>query len=213
MSADGLRALQAVPVHVTPGEAMPGPAILRTIDGGKTWTKARMLEALPLGTLIMEIALSADGRVGLAVDRLFTWRSDDGGETWSRAAAGLDGASLLHVGLALSADGRRGMALTHAMGNQFVHVTQDGGATWAKTPIKRQEFDSYWRLALSADGLRGIMIGQATHPVLRTSDGGTTWQPFDPPGRSVPYWAYAAIAVALASIAALIIGRKRRAAA
>lgn len=204
MSADGLHVLKWSGRYEFTSRS--AAIISRSTDGGRTWTS----HPVPGAGFVMGFALSSDGRVGLVVDRDSVWRSDDGGETWSRNAAHLGNPNYLR--LSPIYDGGRVVALSHAADGHWLHVSQDSGRTWVTTLLKRKEHSSYWNMALSADGLRGIMIGQGDEQVLRTSDGGLTWQAFASPGRSAPYWVHGAVAISLASMLALLITARRRAA-
>jgi photosystem II stability/assembly factor-like uncharacterized protein len=139
-------------------------------------------------------------------------RSDDGGDTW----AVIGTLSSPHVPwltlapLALSGDGKRAIALELYRAGQSLYVSGDHGVTWTMKQVINRH--AYAQVALSTDGMHGIMVGLAEPPIQRTSDGGLTWQPLDAPGRSAPYWSYGAVVIA--ALAALVFGvaaRRRRA--
>jgi photosystem II stability/assembly factor-like uncharacterized protein len=209
-----------------------GPGLSR--DGGATWTAitAGLVPTVhnpPLWssyTRLDSVVLSADGRTAVAVaistalapdgrvreavrHRNLVMRSDDGGETWAvvGALSSPDVPYLLLAPLALSGDGKRVMALQLHGAVQSLYVSDDRGATWTMRQIVNNAPGRHYdQVTLSTDGMHGIMIGEADPPIRRTSDGGLSWQPLDAPGRTVPYWSYGAVVIAV--LAALALRRR-----
>jgi len=81
---------------ITPGQPppVPGgppftrePAIFKSIDGGATWAKlaAKGLASPPVGRQALAVVAKSGGRIVLAGLDDGLYRSEDGGETWTRA--------------------------------------------------------------------------------------------------------------------------------
>ena len=72
-----------------PGAApfKPEPSIFKSNDGGATWTKlaAKGLPSAPVGRQAMAVVAKSAGRVVLAGLQDGLYRSDDGGDSWTRA--------------------------------------------------------------------------------------------------------------------------------
>ena len=120
--------------------ASGNPALLRTVDGGATWTPACLPSAAVTGPgAFRGIEFSTDGEHGWAVGGTPTdavaLRTVDGGQHWLTGTlpAGIAG-TLNDVGFA---DVRHGWAVGHLTGTGpanaaggLVLATGDGGATW-----------------------------------------------------------------------------------
>jgi photosystem II stability/assembly factor-like uncharacterized protein len=187
--------------------------ILRSEDGGATWTIAQAVEAGDQGSLGSLLAVSegttlwaaAQGEAG-PVNHPILAVSRDGGRTW--ATVGLPGvlsrwggAQNLPLGPPAFLTGELGLfALTSSdeattgdtSGNPrtLVYSTADGGNTW--TQRASVAFDAGGSMAfLSATGWIASVQGlPATLEV--TTDGGATWQAVNPTG--VPAGSFETIA-------------------
>ena len=157
----------------THGIACGANKAFRTVDGGATWTSQT---PLPAGAARAG-ARARGARVWLVATVYRDWKpydcsmlfTDDAGETWSPPASSVttDLNDVRFVsplsGLAVGDDG-------------LILSTTNGGATWAKVEsgvtedLQDIEF---------VDTTIGWIVGGST--VLRTDDGGTTWQPHASP--------------------------------
>lgn len=143
-------------------------AVLRTVDGGATWTvQAR------LGEGFLESIRFVDERTGwICGDKGRLYRTDDGGATWKDRSLGQESLSLygLHF-----LDRQHGVlvGLDTAAGKAALFETSDGGGTW--TP--RRDLPPLRGLAdalafpSSSTGFAG-----GFGAILATHDGGRTWQ-------------------------------------
>ena len=160
--------------------------VLRTTDGGATWS-SRSADA---GFRFFDVmALGAQSAVALAYDgpksRLAIVSTNDGGETWQavvrphnellRSICVLSPSHMLIAG-ELTGKNRTGMLLE----------STDGGATWTRrllnvkpwvTDMTFVDATHGWILASDSQSMP-FSSGYGT-VVLRTSDGGTTWQSTD----------------------------------
>lgn len=140
--------------------------LLRTTDGGETWT-----EIGPGRAIYNAVIRGATGTLWLAADEGL-WRSDDDGATWREISAPATPVS----GLAVhpSASDRIWVAL----GRAGVYRTSDGGQTWSRGAGLPSE--NWTRLALSPAAPETIYVDATMWggPVPYVShDGGANWQP------------------------------------
>jgi photosystem II stability/assembly factor-like uncharacterized protein len=183
---------------VAAGDPVDGRfTIIRTIDGGKTWTPvpaANIPDALP-----GEGAFAASGTCLMAQGRRRAWfgtggasrarvyRSTDQGLTWAVADTPImaGNASSGVFSLAFS-DADHGIAvggdyrLEHGTGDNLV-ITNDGGRTWAFPGSTRlRGFRSAVAYVPGSKGRRLIAVGPAGSD--SSADGGITWTPIGDDG-------------------------------
>lgn len=136
--------------------------VLRTMDGGTTWTDLSNRDALDVpfrGLAVVApsvlVALTFEGDV---------LRSSDGGESWIEIA---------HPGTQPLREMANVDGVLTALGlTDDVIRSSDGGLTWslATSPGAVELKGQYW-----FDAMHGIVVGGALAVV--TTDGGGTWQP------------------------------------
>ncbi len=170
--------------------------VLRTIDGGQEWRNVsvpkaegldfRSLHAFDAGTAI---AISA-GSPALA------FRTSDGGNSWQLVYENSE--ADVFVDAVMFWDTQRGLAYGDPLdGRLFLLATEDGGATWqlqADTPLlwpgEAGFAASCSSLVACGDrcaclGLGGAAPADAPHAgtarILRSSDGGETWESIQTP--------------------------------
>jgi photosystem II stability/assembly factor-like uncharacterized protein len=159
----GANTVVAVGGARTVGAGVDGAGtILRTADGGATWTH----QALGTTHALSGVAFT-DANTGTAVGILGTIvRTTNGGTTWTQQTSGtlqpLRGVSF--------ADTNTGTAVG---GSGTILHTTDGGATW--TPQSSGTTQDLWGVVFT-DANTGTVVG-GPGTILHTTDGGTTWTP------------------------------------
>jgi photosystem II stability/assembly factor-like uncharacterized protein len=159
-------------------------AVLRTLDGGSTWTVVavpgedttdfRDIEAFgPDDAVVMGIARPA---------KIF--RTRDGGKTWTRTFFD-DSPGIFLDGLAFF-DDRNGLAVGDPMdGRFFLIATADGGDTWAPLPPGARPAAREGEAAFAASGTSLAVLGKdrvwlttggPVSRVWRSEDRGAHWE-------------------------------------
>ena len=113
--------------------------ILRTADGGTTWTAAVQPSVWGLTDVVF-----TDSQTGIAVGQHGTiLRTTDGGQSWVLCPSG----TTQDFGAVAFTDSQYGYALAN---DRFVARTADGGLTWRTGPAR----EYYWGFVdgLAADG-------------------------------------------------------------
>ena len=161
------------------------PALVRSTDGGQTWTPACLpASAVPGPGGLLGIDFAADGRqgwvVGASGGRALALRTVDGGDRWlpGRLPDGIAG-TLMDVDFADADHGWAVGALTgtgpaNAAG-AVVLASRDGGATWTvQSPpagvgrlnrLSVVDASHAWAVGVASDGT----------PALATTSDGVTW--------------------------------------
>lgn len=178
--------------------------ILRTVDGGRSWsdvTPAQPVRAeYSLGNAATVFALDEVNSWVVFYDRAMSaaqapavvWATTDGGATWSQSAPLdiTDSAFFAPTQLTF-VDEQHGWLLAHVDAGMMhdyvmVYATDDGGATWTRLvdPTNDVLTQSCGKTGLVfTDALNGWITGncqgvQPGAPYLeQTTDGGATWEP------------------------------------
>lgn len=141
-----------------------GP-VIRSEDGGATWTLSSSMDAV----VVSAVAMARDGQNLMAFQPTggTFFRSTDGGATW---ASGSTGIPAVLWSVAISADGQTGVAVGDG---GTILVTTDGGDTWAAaTSGTTEDLNS---VAVSADGQTAVAISD-DGTILSAADDGS-WVP------------------------------------
>jgi photosystem II stability/assembly factor-like uncharacterized protein len=171
-----------------------GNTILRTEDGGTTWTK---LESPTTDKLDFRDIDAVDDRTAYLLSigegpasRIF--KTTDAGRTWQRQFQNEEPKAFFDA-MAFS-DRDHGVAISDSVNGKFVIlITSTGGAAWTRVPADRlppaQDNEGYFAASGTNVTVRGNRIWMGTGAavrarVLRSSDRGKTWQIADTPVRA-----------------------------
>jgi photosystem II stability/assembly factor-like uncharacterized protein len=160
--------------------------VLRTADGGATWTNVSPTGAEKLDIRDVD-AIDRDTAYALSIgngDQSRIFKTTDAGKSWVTQFVSQD-ADAFFDAMAFW-DGKRGIAFSDSAGGLLrIITTTDGGATWNRVPPQSlpAALDNEGAFAASGTnvavwGTQHAWIGTgaaATARVLRTSDGGRTW--------------------------------------
>lgn len=181
-----LRGISAVSDRVVWASGANG-TIVRTTDGGQTWQSFKVpgsekldfrdIDAIDEKTAyVLSIGNGAASRI---------YKTTDGGATWVEQFVNTDEKAFFDA-MAFW-DAKRGIAVSDSIDGQFVILsTTDGGANWTRVPAKglppalnNEGFfaASGTNVAVQPPNHVWIGTGAASESrVLRSSDGGRTWQ-------------------------------------
>lgn len=177
-----LRGISAVSARVAWASGANG-TLLRTADGGKTWTKL----ATPAGAEKLDFrdidAVSDSVAYALSIGSGETsriYKTRDSGATWDLQFANKDPKVFLDA-MAFS-DANHGVAFSDSVDGQFVILTTaNGGTSWDRVPVDRLPPALEGEGAFAASGTNvavlgtSIWIGTTKSRVLRSTDGGKSW--------------------------------------
>ncbi len=148
-----------------------GQAVYRSIDGGVTWSSIPELAYVPIGPLVFSPGWPAQPYILIGAAQSI-YRSTDGGATWARMQGFM---TLSASSLAMSADDAIWLTGT----SNGLYATTDHAATWVPYGSPRQYI---YQVAVSpvyaADHTAFVegSYGGMGASLLRTTDGGATWQ-------------------------------------
>jgi photosystem II stability/assembly factor-like uncharacterized protein len=142
--------------------------LLRSTDGGETWTVSSLTDAW-VSAIATDVR--SPGRVYANSSRGF-FRSSDGGATWVAAGAGLPAVLDSHPMLVSPAD-----SVVYVGGNTGLYRSTDQGTTFSLITDKKS---NVYVLAMSMDPREPRVI-YATTPegVMQTIDSGQNWRTID----------------------------------
>lgn len=147
--------------------------ILRTVDGGETWSVVHRApeEELPLLDVWFR-----DERTGFAVGAYgYFLATADGGETWTRRSVSEDDFHLnALIPVAADDTGTQPSAsrrLYIAAEAGVVYRSDDGGDTWRELP---SPYAGSWFGGIALDEEQVLLTGLRGH-LFRSADGGETW--------------------------------------
>lgn len=171
----------------------PSPTLTFTNDGGKTWSVYQLPQ--PFGvTFIVDAPIFFDEKRAIidvtatvgngdAIDYLdYLAGTTDGGVTWHTLPALPPG-----FGVAYAFEDPRNFWILRSDGNggpDTLYRTLDGGAKW--TRVLNNLPPILWGTVVFVDAQQGfvidtgIEIGQGSHDLVVTSDGGRTWKTIHP---------------------------------
>jgi photosystem II stability/assembly factor-like uncharacterized protein len=159
--------------------------LYRTRDGGTTWQKVLSIDA---NTGVIDVALAPDGRTLFAASyerrrRAFgfvgggpasaIWRSQDGGDSWTRLSNGLPTGNTGRIGLAIAPSEPRIVyaVIENREGGVFRSV--DGGASWTRQNRINERANYYGRIVVDPTNPDRVWLPLTT--LHRSIDGGATF--------------------------------------
>lgn len=158
--------------------------LYHSADGGRTWR--REAEGLPRATAINCIAVAPASTV-FVVSSNTVYRSRDGGAHWSRLARGLPAPAtrglyesfppVLAVSPVQPKQVYVGLVADTPQHDFGLYVTADAGALWRRSQNGFHVGESVTQVVADPTNARMAYIG-TTDRVLRSTDGGTTWKPW-----------------------------------
>jgi photosystem II stability/assembly factor-like uncharacterized protein len=161
--------------------------IVRTTDGGQTWQKCVIPETETLDFRDID-AFDAKTAYALSIgagESSRIYKTADGGATWTKQFVNSDPKAFFDA-MAFW-DANRGIAVSDSVGGQFVIVTtNNGGTSWERVPpsVLPPALDNEGFFAASGTNVAVVApnhvfvgTGAASESrVLRSSDGGRSWQ-------------------------------------
>jgi photosystem II stability/assembly factor-like uncharacterized protein len=161
-------------------------AVLRTLDGGATWTRVAVPGEETTDFRDIE-AFGPDDAVVMGIDRpAMIFRTRDGGKTWARTYHD-DSPGIFLDGFAFF-DAKHGLAVGDPMdGRFFLIATADGGDTWTPLPRDSRPAAREGEAAFAASGtslaVRGrdrvwLTTGGSVSRVWHSGDRGAHWAAF-----------------------------------
>lgn len=170
--------------HLLPGP-IPAtflPKVLRSTDGGETWTVNDITAAQ--GRITWDIHAIDENTACITSQNLSgmpggkgIFRTTDGGSNWTEVFGNVAGGSLLHF-----FDAQEGVCWNWGWGGKAVARTTDGGATWAPVPpgnVPSPTSDEGHTYSSASNGFANfgdkIWFGTTKGRILKTEDRGKTW--------------------------------------
>ena len=158
----------------------PGSGIHKSTDGGRSWREVTAgLPSGDMGKIGIDVS-GADRDVVYATieggpdDRGF-YRSTDRGESWERRNSYISGGTGPHYYQEIEAS-PHDRDLVYQM-DVFIHVTRDGGATFAELGTGREKHSDNHALWIDPANGRHMLAGTDAG-LYETFDEGTTWRHF-----------------------------------
>jgi len=159
-------------------------AYLKTTDGGATWQAATVPGAEALDFRDVE-AFDADTAYLLSIgegELSRIYKTTDGGKNWKLQFTNRNPKAFFDA-MAFW-DANRGVAVSDSVDGRFVIIrTNDGGATWKEAPpeslppaLPGEGAFAASGTCITAQGRNNVWIGTTAARVLRSTDGGASWQ-------------------------------------
>jgi len=161
-------------------DAYGGAGILKTSDGGQTWTN---IPGPFVGSAIAAISVQpGNGSNLLAASNGGIFRSTDAGQTWQVVLAATFGSSVLYDPMHPQT-AYAGLGYVYGGSPAGIFKSLDGGATWTQLKSAVLPSSNVGRIALAispsstATLIAGIQSSASGFPfsAYKTSDGGATW--------------------------------------
>lgn len=158
--------------------------VLRTIDGGATWTSVAVPGAETIDFRDIE-GFDSETAVAMGVGRpAKIYRTENGGRTWVLVYEN-DTPGIFLDGMAFF-DGKNGLAAGDPMdGRFFLLATADGGKSWAPLPPESRPVAAEGEAAFAASGTSLFALGEnrvwfctggTVSRIWRSADRGRNWE-------------------------------------
>jgi uncharacterized protein (TIGR03437 family) len=176
-TAGAVRSLAASPTAPSQIYAATSTGVIKSVDGGTSWT-APANQGLP--SFIVSIAVDAGSPLtvyaGSYNQGVFT--STDGGATWTGSTNGLIAPGSTpptpaELSVVVAHPSKPGTVFAIAQAPDFEYRSTDFGRTWTQLNVPLG--GSPVALAFSPTDPNTIFLGQKTGPLFESLDGGDTW--------------------------------------
>jgi photosystem II stability/assembly factor-like uncharacterized protein len=134
--------------------------LLETSNGGQSWRQGSSTVGGSTVRRKLQFVSSSTGWMSSGVGLS---KTSDGGATWSTPASEMSGVDDFHF-----VDADHGWAIS---GGQFLFHSTNGGSSW----VRQFDLPGYARAVRFIDTQVGV-VGRFDGSILRTEDGGATWQ-------------------------------------
>lgn len=167
----------------TPGS--PGGEIIRSFDGGHTWSTVFETEKEDDGFIGFSVH-PRDSRTAYASSETGLYITEDGGDSWRQTGSGAVRGIVMDPDNVGSLFGYR-----HEPSPTRVAIvrTRDGGLSWTEVPAPQPRSYSYHQtpvIAIDPNDGDTVLVG-TEHRLLLSIDGGDHWRRIDEPFRG-RYW-------------------------
>ncbi len=148
-----------------------------SVDGGRTW-QARRFNRYAYGAFARVTAIDSKRWVAISIDgrSLVAWTSDNGGDEWRGNATGfaiLSGSRHLNSRSIINLAGE--VLLAYVADGQILRST-DRGESWGLVDSGLPRDGNYELSASCTDGHKLVVLGGEQGLVVRSIDGGLTWE-------------------------------------
>jgi len=165
------------PMLINYGCAGSSRHYLFSADGGRTW-QARIFNRYAYGAFELVTALEDKRWVAISIDgrSLVAWTSDNGGDEWHGHPTGfamLSGSRHLYSRSIVTLPG--GVLLAYVADGQVLR-SADRGETWKLVDTGLPRNGNYELEASCTDGHNLVVLGGGQGMLVRSFDGGRTWE-------------------------------------
>jgi photosystem II stability/assembly factor-like uncharacterized protein len=161
--------------EVYAGTAEPGARVLRSVDGGATWTE---LQGLPSGSVTgLALAPGTAGqtaKVYAGIGRSGLFESTDGGATWRQPDPAYGALELCAV--TMDAADPAAVYAAYRVGRHEpfqVRISRDGGAAWRSGGLLMVEAPPRWGVNFTS--AKGTLYAASEIDLAASVDQGATW--------------------------------------
>jgi photosystem II stability/assembly factor-like uncharacterized protein len=137
----------------------PGGFILRTLDGGLTWTKVYT----PIDKIEISSVYFVNASIGFCAGDNVILRTSDGGQTWSEYKVNNLGGKMMQVKFV---DTQKGYIV--CLSDKIIK-TEDGGSTWQVTSPQRNL--GYYSISEA----KGSTYVSGQGKIIKSINGGSSW--------------------------------------